>query len=75
MGEYRCLIYPRLWRGYLTTKVTDYPDMPESPEQTARREIDAHLTAAGWLVQDRDELDLAEWHGVSIGVHALGPHL
>lgn len=26
--------------------------MPETPEQRARRQIDADLTAAGWLVQD-----------------------
>ena len=32
--------------------------MPVTPEQEARREIDADLTAAGWLVQDRDEVDL-----------------
>ena len=27
--------------------------MPETPEQKARRGIDADLTAAGWLVQGR----------------------
>src|SRR5450759_3834918 len=32
--------------------------MPETPEQKARREIDIKLAAAGWLVQDRDALDL-----------------
>ena len=32
--------------------------MPETPEQKARREIDADLTAAGWIVQDQDDLDL-----------------
>jgi type I site-specific restriction endonuclease len=32
--------------------------MPETPEQKARREIDADLTAAGWIVQDKDDLDL-----------------
>jgi type I site-specific restriction endonuclease len=31
--------------------------MPETPEQKARRDIDADLTAAGWIVQNRDELD------------------
>ena len=35
--------------------------MPETPEQKARRETDANLTAAGWLVQDRDDLDLREF--------------
>ena len=32
--------------------------MPETPEQKARSEIDAKLSASGWLVQDRDDLDL-----------------
>ena len=32
--------------------------MPETPEQKVRREIDAKLFASGWLVQDRDDLDL-----------------
>jgi len=32
--------------------------MPETPEQKARHSIDANLAAAGWLVQERDELDL-----------------
>jgi hypothetical protein len=32
--------------------------MPETPEQKARRAIDTKLTAAGWLVQARRELDL-----------------
>ena len=29
-----------------------------TPEQNARRDIDADLEAAGWLVQNRDDLDL-----------------
>ncbi len=32
--------------------------MPETPEQQARREIDAALAASGWLVQDRRRLNL-----------------
>lgn len=32
--------------------------MGETPEQTARREIDANLVAAGCHVQDRRDLDL-----------------
>jgi hypothetical protein len=32
--------------------------MFETPEQRARREIDASLTAAGWIVQDCDDIDL-----------------
>ena len=33
-------------------------DMTGTPEQNARRDIDANLEAAGWLVQSRSELDL-----------------
>ena len=40
--------------------------MPETPEQKARREIDSSLTAAGWSVQSRDELDLTASRGVAI---------
>jgi len=40
--------------------------MPETPEQKARREIDACLTAAGWLVQSRDELDLTAGRGIAV---------
>jgi hypothetical protein len=35
----------------------DAPRLTETPEQKARREIDAKLTAAGWLVQGRDALE------------------
>src|SRR5881296_1276875 len=40
--------------------------MPETPEQKARREIDANLRAAGWLVQARDELDLTAGRGIAV---------
>ena len=40
--------------------------MPETPEQKARREIDANLTAAGWLVQERDDLDLTAGRGIAV---------
>jgi type I restriction enzyme R subunit len=45
--------------------------MPETPEQKARREIDADLTAAGWLVQDRDELDLSAGRGIAVREYTL----
>jgi type I site-specific restriction endonuclease len=32
--------------------------MPDTPEQKARKRIDAMLVAAGWLVQDRRRLNL-----------------
>lgn len=40
--------------------------MSETPEQRARREIDADLKAAGWHVQDRDDIDLTAGRGVAV---------
>lgn len=39
---------------------------PETPEEKARREVDADLMAAGWLVQSRDELDLTVGRGIAV---------
>jgi len=39
---------------------------PEGPEQRARRQIDAALAEAGWVVQDRDDANLAAGRGVAI---------
>ena len=39
--------------------------MTGTPETRARRMIDANLEAAGWLVQDLDELDLSASRGVA----------
>src|SRR5437867_2177529 len=44
----------------------DCRTMPETPEQRARREIDRSLTAAGWLVQSADDLDLTAGRGVVV---------
>jgi type I restriction enzyme R subunit len=40
--------------------------MPQTPEQKARRQIDAKLTETGWLVQDRDDIDLTAGVGIAI---------
>jgi type I restriction enzyme, R subunit len=40
--------------------------LPETPEQKARREIDADLSAAGWIVQSREELDLTAGRGIAV---------
>lgn len=40
--------------------------MPDTPEQAARRQIDALLTASGWTVQTKDSLNLAAARGVAI---------
>ncbi|MGH8588451.1 MAG: DEAD/DEAH box helicase family protein, partial [Gammaproteobacteria bacterium] len=40
--------------------------MAETPEKKARREIDADLMVAGWLVQDRADLDLTAGRGIAV---------
>ncbi len=40
--------------------------VPDTPEQRARRDIDAQLLEAGWEVQDRSEMNLAAGQGVAI---------
>lgn len=40
--------------------------MASTPEQKARKEIDAALTAAGWVIQDRDEAAVHDARGVAI---------
>ena len=47
--------------------------MTETPEQKARREIDAKLIASGWLVQDRDDLDLTAGRGVAVREFPMKP--
>lgn len=39
---------------------------PTDPEQLARRQIDAILAAAGWVVQDRKDLNLGAGPGVAV---------
>ena len=45
--------------------------MAERPEQKARQEIDANLTAAGWIVQDRDDIDLSAGRGIAVREFAM----
>ena len=40
--------------------------MSETPEQKARGEIDADLKAAGWIVQDLEDLDLTAGRGIAV---------
>jgi type I restriction enzyme, R subunit len=40
--------------------------MPESPEQKARREIDANLRAPDWNVQSPQEIDLTAGRGIAL---------
>ena len=39
---------------------------PSKPEQLAREQIDAALSGAGWVVQDRDDLNLTAGRGVAV---------
>lgn len=39
---------------------------PRPPEQLARENIDAALTRAGWIVQNRDAINLAAGPGVAV---------
>ncbi|SRR6266496_531044 len=40
--------------------------MADKPEQQARRLIDENLAAAGWIVQDQNELDLTVGRGIAV---------
>jgi type I restriction enzyme, R subunit len=40
--------------------------VPRTPEQLARQAIDAALTAAGWLVQLKDDIDLTAGRGIAV---------
>ena len=47
--------------------------MPLPPEQRARRQIDAALAEAGWVVQDREALNLAAGLGVAVREFRMAP--
>jgi type I restriction enzyme R subunit len=47
--------------------------MPDSPEARARKNIDQLLTAAGWVVQSRDEVNLTARRGVAIREFPMRP--
>jgi type I restriction enzyme R subunit len=47
--------------------------MPESPEARARKNIDQLLTAAGWVVQSREDVNLAAGRGVAIREFPMRP--
>jgi hypothetical protein len=46
--------------------LTDLSDMYLHPEAKARRDIDAALEVAGWMVQDIKDLNLAAGRGVAV---------
>ncbi len=47
--------------------------MPLTPEQQARRRIDAALVEAGWVVQNRDGMNLAAGLGVAVREFRMAP--
>lgn len=47
--------------------------MPRSPEQEAREEIDRLLRLAGWVVQDRREVNLSAGRGVAVREFLMKP--
>jgi type I restriction enzyme R subunit len=47
--------------------------MSETPEQRARREIDADLTAAGWILQNKEDLDLTAGRGIAVRNFTMKP--
>src|SRR5512140_1014250 len=55
------------WQGPGARRTRMTPPSPGGgPEAEARIEIDAALEAAGWVVQDRDEMNLAAAQGVAV---------
>ena len=47
--------------------------MPLTPEQQARQKIDVALAEAGWLIQDRGEMNLAAGLGVVVREFRMAP--
>jgi len=45
----------------------------DGPERRARQRIDASLTASGWTVQSRDEINLSAARGVAIREFKMEP--
>jgi type I restriction enzyme R subunit len=47
--------------------------MSDAPEQRARENIDQLLSTAGWVVQDRKQVDLSAARGVAVREFPLAP--
>jgi type I restriction enzyme R subunit len=47
--------------------------MPETPEDKARLLIDTKLVGAGWIVQNRDDLDLTAGRGIALREFPMKP--
>ena len=57
------------WHSDILRQVT----MPLTPEQQARQKIDVALAEAGWLIQDRGEMNLAAGLGVVVREFRMAP--
>ncbi|MGH6689944.1 MAG: hypothetical protein ACREF4_04595, partial [Gammaproteobacteria bacterium] len=53
----------RVWRSRARGRVSP---SSSDPERRAREQIDAALVASGWIVQDRDEMNLSAGQGVAV---------
>lgn len=69
---------PHCWRRILTLRASSpasqlprYRPTPPTPEQQARQEIDAQLTAAGWAVQDYKDIHLSAGLGIAVREYPL----
>src|SRR3990170_989348 len=49
------------------------PDGSGGPEQIARKRIDEALSAAGWILQDRDRMNVQAARGVAVREFRLAP--
>lgn len=47
--------------------------MPPTPEEQSRKEIDAALRAAGWIIQDRAEMNVSAGLGVAVREFKMAP--
>ena len=47
--------------------------MPHKPEERARDRIDSALAEAGWIIQDRDAMNLAAGRGVAVSEFRMAP--
>ena len=47
--------------------------MTPTPEQEAREHIDDALEAAGWVIQDRAEMNLSAGQGVAVREFKMAP--
>ena len=48
------------------------PRGPDAPEQRTRQKIDATLGSSGWVVQDRDEMNVSAGRGVAVRERCFG---